>query len=557
MIVRTCIKRHPQLQPERCAICRGFVPPSQLKRRQAAASVSPPLCKFLGELTGETVLCKSCAGTVKIKLRTCEVYGSCTEAKKVGDTACCNGCPSKELKKQIVLNMGAGGLGDGINGLIASAAMKLANPQAEIVYRVGARAMPFVALFSGYDRLVPHEWDESETVKPQAKTDLQLNAGYRHEMATKSELPRWLRYCQNAGVNPAGLASLREPERIKKLGSDFVDYVVLAPLSSLSDREWPLPHWHELERLLAAKGYKTVVLHNEHERTEGFVSPKIINEPAERVAGIMLNALCVVGCDSGLSHVAGMLQVPSLVLCGQTSGDKVFGCYPTARWVNGSLPCSGCYWQKPDWDRAKCSPICPSLAGITPGDVSRLLDPIALPQLARHRTLVSEDRLQVIRDCLLVTKDLPGDVAELGVYRGGVSRIIKHFSPGVTLHAYDTFSGIPSDDQAEGGVHKAGDFPCGIDDVRAFLGDDGIAYHPGEFPGTAVDARYRFAHIDGDTYQTTRDAIAYFVPRMVPGGGIMVFDDYGWPRCPGVKLAIEEAGLKVEAPAANQCVARF
>ena len=36
-----------------------------------------------------------------------------------------------------------------------------------------------------------------------------------------------------------------------------------------------------------------------------------------------------------------------------------------------------------------------------------------------------------------------------------------------------------------------------------------------------------------------RDGCAFFYPRMAPGG-VMVFDDYGAPTCPGVQQAVDE-----------------
>jgi hypothetical protein len=35
-------------------------------------------------------------------------------------------------------------------------------------------------------------------------------------------------------------------------------------------------------------------------------------------------------------------------------------------------------------------------------------------------------------------------------------------------------------------------------------------------------------------------------------GGVIVFDDYEWKHCPGVKLAIDEFGLDVEQTVPHQ-----
>lgn len=49
-------------------------------------------CAYLGEPTGETSTCGSCAGNVRIKLRACAVNGTCTTDQRVNGTACCAVC---------------------------------------------------------------------------------------------------------------------------------------------------------------------------------------------------------------------------------------------------------------------------------------------------------------------------------------------------------------------------------------------------------------------------------------------------------------------------------
>ncbi len=53
-----------------------------------------------------------------------------------------------------------------------------------------------------------------------------------------------------------------------------------------------------------------------------------------------------------------------------------------------------------------------------------------------------------------------------------------------------------------------------------------------------------------DTYLATKHAIAFFWPRLVVGGRMLI-DDYGWEPCAGVKVAVDESfpqgssGMKV------------
>lgn len=67
---------------------------------QPAIVSVPAACAHLGQATGETATCKTCKGSVQLKLFACEVYGTCTIAKKSGALACCAKCPSYTPKKE-------------------------------------------------------------------------------------------------------------------------------------------------------------------------------------------------------------------------------------------------------------------------------------------------------------------------------------------------------------------------------------------------------------------------------------------------------------------------
>lgn len=163
-----------------------------------------------------------------------------------------------------------------------------------------------------------------------------------------------------------------------------------------------------------------------------------------------------------------------------------------------------------------------------------------LTRRASGYTLLTEDRLGNIARLARSTEHLEGDMAEVGTFRGGSAAVICGSCPGKTLHVFDTFQGIPEDDQEQGG-HRKGDFKGDIEQVRKYLELYRIEYHIGTFPDTAPsdDRKYSFVHLDGDTYQTTRAGLAYFLPRMTEGG-VIVLDDYGWKYCPGVKKAVDE-----------------
>jgi len=160
---------------------------------------------------------------------------------------------------------------------------------------------------------------------------------------------------------------------------------------------------------------------------------------------------------------------------------------------------------------------------------------------ARPYTVVSEDRLYNLARLARHARNVDGIMAEFGVYRGGSAYTLASCCPGKQLRLFDTWAGIPEDDQITGG-HKQGDFNDVIfDDVQTLLKDFDVKYYRGVFPQTAPDddAVYALVHIDCDTYQSCKDALEYFLPRLSEGA-VVIMDDYGWHMCPGVERAVRE-----------------
>jgi O-methyltransferase len=164
---------------------------------------------------------------------------------------------------------------------------------------------------------------------------------------------------------------------------------------------------------------------------------------------------------------------------------------------------------------------------------------------ARDRTLVDEKRCFMLFQFALSAARLPGDVAEVGVYRGGTARLLSRaVAPtGKTVRLFDTFEGMPLTDPQRD-RHRTGDFgDAPLDEVRSYLADcPNVSFHPGLFPSTAAAfeaTSFCLSHIDVDIYSSVRDCCAFFYPRTVPGG-LLVFDDYGFRSCPGAKQAVDE-----------------
>ena len=140
--------------------------------------------------------------------------------------------------------------------------------------------------------------------------------------------------------------------------------------------------------------------------------------------------------------------------------------------------------------------------------------------------------------------ELPGLIAEAGVYRGGSAKLLATIFDDRPVLLFDSFTGMLENDTHNLGLHKLGDFnDCSLASVQEYLHDNtNCKFYPGWFPDTAkffTDEEFAMVHLDMDYYQSTQAGIEVFWPRMV-SGGIMVLDDYGWRSCPGVDQAFHE-----------------
>ena len=196
-----------------------------------------------------------------------------------------------------------------------------------------------------------------------------------------------------------------------------------------------------------------------------------------------------------------------------------------------------------------------SLEPSTTKVVSRILrarDVVEVCRAAGAYSVNPYEKLKLMADELLKTLNLPGAVADVGAYRGGTSLILRRLAPDKRLYLFDTWSGTPfNDDLCH---HKKGEWAVSLVDCKKLVGE--AEYREGVFPYTAeaLDEQFCFVFVDPDTYQTVRDAITYFWPKLVPGGRI-VFDDYGWEPCAGVKKAVDEAFTdKIVFPQLHTCV---
>src|SRR3989338_1298785 len=157
-----------------------------------------------------------------------------------------------------------------------------------------------------------------------------------------------------------------------------------------------------------------------------------------------------------------------------------------------------------------------------------------------------------VYSAVLSTAKIPGDIAEVGVFKGGSAKVIciareQSGKPGNSkiIHLFDTFEGLPEvdtiDTKQTGGKFSRGEYAASLESVQHYLeGYHNIHFYKGLFPSTADPVKnitFSFLHLDVDIYQSTKDALKFFYPRMNKGG-IIISHDY--PFANGVKKAFDE-----------------
>jgi len=138
-----------------------------------------------------------------------------------------------------------------------------------------------------------------------------------------------------------------------------------------------------------------------------------------------------------------------------------------------------------------------------------------------------------LMDCV----DINGNTAEIGVYKGNISKLIKLVTPDKKHYCYDTFCGITNSQNCD--FHLDGEFNCNLETVKKNINSKNVIYKVGYFPDTfdQLNEKFGFVYSDTATYIGAKNSCLLFCNRMVSGGKIVFYVD---DNCKGVKLAIQE-----------------
>jgi hypothetical protein len=224
----------------------------------------------------------------------------------------------------------------------------------------------------------------------------------------------------------------------------------------------------------------------------------------------------------------------------------------------------------------------PAPAGAA-ADPRVLIEPIAAPPTAgaadmdaatmetynavRDFTMTSLERVAALCEAVrYVTRHgVLGDLVECGVWRGGsmlaaARTLLEQGDRERTLWLYDTFAGMPEPTEVD--VRDADGAPAAVllanhdrttdlwavsplDEVRRVMAlcdypAEKIRYIQGKVEDTipaAAPQHIAILRLDTDWYESTHHELVHLLPRVSPGG-VLIIDDYGFWR--GSRRAVDE-----------------
>ena len=185
----------------------------------------------------------------------------------------------------------------------------------------------------------------------------------------------------------------------------------------------------------------------------------------------------------------------------------------------------------------------------------------------RAETMIGLRRLDNLQECVqtVVAEDVPGDVLEAGVWRGGAGILMRAVLAVTgdttrTVWMADSFQGLPKP-RPEHPADAADDhstysfLAVPLQQVKANFArygmlDDRVRFLEGWFSDTLPTApveRLSVLRVDGDMYGSTMDVLDALYDK-VSVGGFVIIDDYG--EIPQCRAAVEDfrAARKISEP---------
>jgi len=193
-------------------------------------------------------------------------------------------------------------------------------------------------------------------------------AGYRAKLSGGHAPKQW--YADKLGVAPAApplnldLLSPR-PEGFER------PYVIVAPYATRINRTWEIHNWRLLARRLGEAGYEVIALDAPHqpERCAAVGGRYFWGQPPLWTLRLCWHASLIISNDSGLAHVGGLLDRPTLVLLSQQDPAAFFS-MTRNQFIVPKHSCVACRFQPQRGYTEKCDFGCWALQSIDPDHVA-------------------------------------------------------------------------------------------------------------------------------------------------------------------------------------------
>jgi O-methyltransferase len=169
--------------------------------------------------------------------------------------------------------------------------------------------------------------------------------------------------------------------------------------------------------------------------------------------------------------------------------------------------------------------------------------------LIRPNTLVDQYRCYDLWTLLAQLRGVPGAFLEVGVWNGGSGTLIAtraaELDAAAPVYLCDTFTGVvkaTADDPIYRGGEHSDAARANVERLLDRAGLRNVTILQGIFPDDTAaripDQSFRFGHIDVDVFASAQQTFEWLWPRLSPGG-VVVFDDYGFFGCDGVRSFVD------------------
>ena len=165
------------------------------------------------------------------------------------------------------------------------------------------------------------------------------------------------------------------------------------------------------------------------------------------------------------------------------------------------------------------------------------------------------DLMQLVE--IILNKEIPGDFAEAGCWKGHssyfISSLIAKHNKDIKFHIFDSFEGLSEAKEKDENLNKLKERQ--INQIRTqFISNEHfvknevlkdfnfVEIYKGWIPekfNLVQNLKFSFVHIDVDLYEPTFQSLEFFFPRL-QDGGIIVCDDYNSFEFDGAKKAWDD-----------------